>query len=762
MVQRNLSSWEQTKRNTKRSAKRRQAQRASGKKRSPWRIVVYILLGVLCLLVIGLGIFAYILYTLPLPQDLSFNFSESSQILDRNGKLIATYSPAEKRVYRPLAEISSHLQDAILAIEDHRFYEHSGIDINGFFRAAWGYVTGNHDTGGGSTITQQLAREAFLTKEATLTRKIKEMMVAFRLEQKYSKNEILESYLNAVYFGQMAYGAEAASLTYFGKHAIDVSIAEAAWLAGVINAPSILGDPAYRTSSIERQRLVLYRMKTYGFIDEATYDQALNTELVFTESAIKMESDAPYFTDLVREKLEEKYSSTLLIQGGMTIYTTLDLQMQRWANEAMTEAYQYWIDEGEIDPTIKDEEGVSQPQGALIALDPRTGDILAMVGGRDWYETPYNRTLVRRQPGSSFKIFDYTAAIDRKIVNPATILVSEEIKLPDYNPTEYTGELEAGSKNYYGPLSVKDAIIKSSNIIAIKVSLQVGLDNVIDYAHRLGVSAELQPYYSMPIGSQEIMPIEMAQAYGVLATGGQFNRAIAIRRVVDRDGNLLEESQPEQEQVLSPATAYVMTSLFKNVYQNTGRAYVDGLTAAGKTGTTDRFQYAWFIGYTPDIVVATYNGNDTPDFRDSEGRLVYTTRNIGAGIPSTIWHNFMVKAQAVLSGADWEMPAGIVAKDGFYFLAGTENMPTKTPTPTTTPSSTTRTPTSPLPPVTSYPSPSPSYTPTYWPTLPPGVLPSSPKPTTWPTLPPAVLPSSPKPTTRPDPPHRPPLHPPSP
>lgn len=683
--------------------------------------MAYITLSFLGLLILALGAFAIMLYSLPLPSDLTFRFSESSHILDRNGQLIATYSPAEKRVYKPLAEISPLLQKAVIAVEDHRFYEHSGIDLNGILRAVWGYFTGQPDTGGGSTITQQLAREAFLTKEVTLVRKIKEIMVAFRLEQKYSKQEILEYYLNAVYFGQNAYGAEAAALTYFAKHAKDLNLAEAAWLAGVINAPSIFGSPENREAAKERQEWVLHQMKVYGFVDEASWEAAMSTELMFSESAIRLESDAPYFVDWVRALLEEKYSANFLLQGGLTIYTSLDLQLQRWANEAMEEAYKYWEEEGVLDHELKDERGVTQPQGALVALDPKTGGVLAMVGGRDWYETKYNRAMAPRQPGSSFKIFDYAAALEKRIVTPATILVSEEIDVNGWKPTEYTGDVDPGAKHFYGPLTVREALRVSSNVIAVKVALQVGLETVIEYAHKMGVTAEIPPYPSIAIGSAEISPLEMAQAYSVLANLGKLQVATPIFRVVDREGNILEEYKPAPQQVINSSTAYVLTDLFKNVYRNTRRAYVEGLIAAGKTGTTDRFQDAWFIGYTPNIVVAVCNGNDSRDIP------FITGYNIGAGIPSTIWHAFMERAKAVLPNDDWEMPPGVLRKNGELFIAGTEFMVTFTPTTPTVPVNT-ETPSWLLPTSPSVsptgtptfssptPSPSPSQTPSFTPT----------------------------------------------
>ncbi len=715
------------------------------------RVLAYIALAILALILIGLATFAVVLYSIPVPEakNLSFSFSESSHIIDRNGVLIATYSPAEKRVYKPLAEISPLLQQAVISVEDHRFYEHYGIDLNGLARAVWDYVTTGQIQGGGSTLTQQLAREGFyLTKEVNLTRKIKEIMLAFRIEQSYSKGQILELYLNAVYYGQNAFGAEAAALTYFGKHASEVNLAEAAWLAGVINVPSVLGSPDNREAAKERQELVLYRMKTYRMIDEGEYDQASSMELTFSESAIHLESDAPYFITWVRGILEGKYPSEILLKGGLTIQTSLDLTMQRWANEAITEAYRYWTeDQGELDPTMKDDEGVTQPQGALVALDPKTGDVLAMTGGRDWNETEVNRVLRARQPGSAFKIFDYTAAIDKKIINPATRLVSEEIDLNGWKPNEYTGVAEGGSASYAGEMTVREAIKKSSNVIAIKVALQVGLENVIEYAHKMGITAELPPYPSLAIGGVEVTPLEMAQAYAVLANMGSSVQANPIRKITDREGTVLEDNPPLLTQVLSPATCYVMTDLFKGVYQNTGYAIVDGLIAAAKTGTTDEFKDAWFCGYTPNIVAVARNGNDY-DY------VPFRMKNIGAWIPATIWHDFMIKVATIQPSEDWRMPPGVIRKDGEVYLVGTENMVTATPsTPTVNITATpswipTQTPSWLLPPSSPspLPTPSPSPTPTTSPipTSSPSFFPT-PKPTPTPTTP------TPRPTPTPTP-----------
>lgn len=759
-----VSSWEQTtqppkKRRTSLS-KERSLRSGQSRKRVPppqkrrrvtvGRVLAYIALAILALILIGLATFAVVLYSIPVPEakNLSFSFSESSQIIDRNGALIATYSPAEKRVYKPLAEISPLLQQAIIAVEDHRFYEHYGIDVNGLARAVWDYATTGQVQGGGSTLTQQLAREAYLTKEVNLIRKFKEIMLAFRIEQAYSKEQILELYLNAVYYGQNAYGAEAAALTYFGKHASELNLAEAAWLAGVINVPSVLGSPDNRDAAKERQELVLNRMKTYRMINEGEYDQAVATELIFSESAIRLESDAPYFVTWVRGILEEKYPSEVLLKGGLTIQTSLDLQMQRWANEAITEAYRYWTeDQGELDPTIKDDEGVSQPQGALVALDPKTGDVLAMTGGRDWNETEVNRVLRARQPGSAFKIFDYTAAIDKKIINPATRLVSEEIDLNGWKPNEYTGVAEGGSASYAGEMTVREAVKKSSNVIAIKVALQVGLDNVIAYAHKMGITAELPPYPSIAIGGVEVTPLEMAQAYAVLANMGSSVQANPIRKITDREGTVLEDNPPLLTQVLSPATSYVMTDLFKGVYQNTGYAVVDGLIAAAKTGTTDEFKDAWFCGYTPNIVAVARNGNDY-DY------VPFKMKNIGAWIPATIWHDFMVKIATIQPSEDWPMPPGVIRKDGEVYLVGTENMVTVTPsTPTVNITATpswipTQTPSWLLPPPSPSPTPTPSPSPSPTPTMPP--IPTS-SPSFFPTPKPTPTPTPTTPTPRPSP-----------
>jgi 1A family penicillin-binding protein len=725
------------------------------------RVLAYIALGVLALILIGLAAFAVILYTIPVPaaKDLTFTFSESSQIVDRNGTLIATYSPDEKRVYKPLSEISPLLQNALIAVEDHRFYEHSGIDTNGIARAVWDYVTTGEVQGGGSTLTQQLAREAYkLSKEVSVMRKIKEIMLAFRIEQAYSKEQILELYLNAVYFGQNAYGAEAAALTYFGKHASEVNLVESAWLAGVINAPSVLGAPENREAAKQRQELVLDRMKTYRFITEGEFDQAMSADLNFSETAIKLESDAPYFVTWVKGILEGSFDGEVLKKGGLTVETTLDLRMQRWATEAMSEAYKYWTDEkGLLDPSWQ-YEGVSQPQGALVALDPKTGGILAMSGGRDWNQTEVNRTLRARPPGSSFKIFDYSAAIDKKIVTPATKLVSEAIDVSGWKPTEYTGDFEPGSQFFYGEMSVRDAIKKSSNVIAVKVALQVGLENVIEYAHKMGIQSELQPYPSVAIGSMAVTPLEMAQAYAVLANMGNAVEANPILKITNREGTVLEDNTtPKLTPVLSPATCYIMTDLFKGVYQNTGYAYIDDYIAAGKTGTTDYFLDAWFCGYTPNIVVVTRNGHDYDELIQD-----FQYKNIGAWIPATIWYDFMVKVAEVEPSEDWPMPTGVIRKDGEVFLVGTENMATKTPTTPTvnitvtpswiatqTPSWLFPTPSPPPSPMPSTPSPHPHPTPTPTKSHLPKFPPKGP-PTTTPTPKPKPSPTpSPTPTRPP-------------
>ncbi len=442
----------------------------------------------------------------------------------------------------------------------------------------------------------QLARELFLSKEVTLERKIKEMILALRLEKLYSKEEILTYYINQVFFGSGAYGVEAAARRYFGKHAKDLTLSESAMLVGVLPSPSLYNPIVdFERAKIEQKR-VLQRMVKNGYITQEEADKAYEEEIVLKEYKEDISNDPNgWFIDYVKDRVREILGEEILYKGGLKIYTTIDPKIQNLAYTTFNKIIEDNV-KAKIFSDKKDELGVRQPQGAVVILDPKTGEILAMVGGRDYSETQFNRALALRKPGSSFKIFDYTPAIENGVVTPATILVSEEIEIAGWKPTEWEEE-----GKFFGPLDVRRALEKSSNICAVKTGIRTGLDRVVYYARKMGIRTPLEPYYSTTIGGFEVTPLDMAVAYGVLANMGERVDARGITKILGRDGRPLFESKPNPVRVVSQEASYVMTDLFKSVTYYYFPEF-RGTPLACKSGTAGDFTSGWFIGYTKDLL----------------------------------------------------------------------------------------------------------------------------------------------------------------
>jgi len=589
---------------------------------------------------------------LSLPLD--YKPKLTTEIYDRNGYLLAQlYS--EFRYFTPLEKIPQHLINAVIATEDKNFWNHKGVDAMSSLRAIWHNLRSGELREGGSTITQQLVRSLYLSPEPTLKRKLTEIVLAMRMEQKYSKEKILEMYLNQVYFGSGAYGVEAASLTYFGKHAEELDLAESALLAGLITAPSRLSPYIDEQACRERQKLVLERMRKNVMITESEMQEALDFSLDFQDKSLKPWK-ASYFVDYVREILEDEFGPEKLYAGGLKVYTSLDLELQEFAEAAIQEGIVYWKEAGVWPEGLADASGISQPQVALVAIDPKGGDILAMVGGTDYSKTQFNRALSLRQPGSAFKIFVYSTALETGTLKPSDVLVSEPINIDGWSPSEYRENPFSG-KRYYGTLTVREAIVKSSNIAAVKVALKTGLEPIIETARSMGITSELQPLPSMAIGSMEVRPLEMAQAYGVLATGGFKSDLRPILKVEDWQGHVLKETTPKKERVLSEKTCMQLTDYFRSVIATT-KAYIPDLPSAGKTGTNDFFRDAWFCGYTPNISCVVWTGNDNSSVNFS------TRYNIGMYLPASFWGNFMKQALMKLPPEDF--PQGGMERTAVY------------------------------------------------------------------------------------------------
>lgn len=542
------------------------------------------------------GLYIY-LRTQTLPVS---TISQTSQMLDIQGNVIDTFHAGENRRSVSLEDISHYVLDATLAIEDRRFYDHAGFDLKGVARAVVVNVQSMSAKQGASTLTQQLARNLYLTHERTWQRKLKEAKYTAQLEMKYSKDEILGMYLNQIYYGHGSYGIEAAANMYFDKHASELSLAESAMLAGIPKGPKYYSPYLNMKNAKDRQFIILEAMKEGGSITEEQADAAYAELLQFQPlGSMQQEGFAPYFRDYIRYVAVEKLGidESMLNKGGITIYTTLDQEAQAAAEEAIKQVMP----------------GSSEQQAALVAIDPRTGFIKAMVGGRDYKRNQFNRVFANsRQPGSSFKPFLYLASLKSGFMSPVTRFKSE--------PTIFS--YDEGRKTYephnYGDkykddyIDMRTAISGSDNIYAVNTIMTVGAENVIEIARKLGVRSPMKPVPSLALGTFPVSPYEMASAYGVFANKGVRMEPIAITRIEDRKGALLYEAKQNIEQVITPADAYVMTSLLESVFDEGGTAHRVAAAikrpVAGKTGTTATD--AWLVGYTPELAAAVWVGYD--------------------------------------------------------------------------------------------------------------------------------------------------------
>ncbi|MCD9022410.1 transglycosylase domain-containing protein [Cohnella silvisoli] len=525
---------------------------------------------------------------------------QSTQILDDEGHAIASIQGGVNRQIVKLSDISPWLVKATLAVEDRRFYEHSGVDLRGLARAAWVDMRHMSKQQGASTLTQQLARNLYLSQERTWTRKLKEAWYAARLEQTYSKEEILELYLNQIYYGHGAYGAEAASRLYYGKHAKDLTIAESALLAGIPKGPRYYSPHLHPSDARARQRKVLQAMRETGQLTQWQASIAARKPLNVRPLPEEEDRTAPYFADYVKKIAIDQLGmdERLMNEGGLTIRTTLNARMQKMAEAAVKKGLQG---------------GNAELQTALIAIDPRNGYIKAMVGGRSYRRNQFNRVFAHtRQPGSSFKPIMYASALEQHAVTPATRYRSEPTLFyfdhdrQIYRPSNYN------NRYFNEEIGLRQAIASSDNIYAVNTIMQVGPEAVIAMARKLGITASLKAVPSLALGTFPVSPFEMASAFSVFANEGRKSDPIAITSIQDSNGKVLYEAHVREEQVLSPALSYVTTKLLESVFDRGGTAHrVANMLkrpVAGKTGTTD--SDAWFVGYTPELTTAVWIGYD--------------------------------------------------------------------------------------------------------------------------------------------------------
>jgi penicillin-binding protein 1B len=571
--------------------------------------------------------------------------------------LLAELAVGERRRYVPLSSIPKHMVDAVISIEDRRFFEHPGVDP---IRAVGAIVTNLRGDKpylvGGSTLTQQIVKNTFLTPEKTMRRKVQEQFMALVLESRFTKNQILELYLNDVVLGQRGpfeiKGVGEASRLFFGKDVSNLSLAEAATIAGVIQSPSRLSPFRNPERAIDRRNLVLHEMADGGFVTKAQADAAAKTPIGVSTRAL--ENEAPYFVDYVSQVVDDKYANLLRKDADVDVYTTLDLHLQRLAQESVANGL------SDLDKLLASRKRKQTPEAALVAIDPRTGEILAMVGGRAYNVSQYNRAVSsRRQPGSTFKPFVYLAAFEREAADPGVNLTPATVM--DDSPTTFQyGDTFYTPSNYQneydGPITLRQALAHSRNIVAVKVAEQTGYDNVANLWNKIGVGTPAKPYPALALGVFEASPVEMATAYTLFMNGGAVRPLTAVSRLVE-GGKAKAVPGNVTRPVAREDTTFLVTNMMRAVMdEGTGAGARDaGFTydAAGKSGTTDQLHDAWFIGFTPTLLTVVWVGYDDNEALGLSGSQ--------AALP--IWTAFMKKAMAGRPNEAFEIPDGISFAD---------------------------------------------------------------------------------------------------
>lgn len=586
---------------------------------------------------------------------------EASVLLDREGEEIGKLFQVNRTII-PLDSLPDHVAHAFVSSEDRRFWEHGGVDWRRVPGAALANVQAGGVAEGFSTITMQLARNLFPDKlpadRQTIWRKLGEMRVAREIEKEYSKEEILEMYVNQVYFGGGAWGIEAAAQGYFGKSAQDLSIAEAALLAAILPAPSRLNPRNNPDDARARQERVLRRMASDGLVSEAEADAALAEDLELARGETEADALAPYFIEAVRRELEDVFGLQLYTEG-FRIFTTLDIDVQRTAERELERqleavesgAFGAFRHERYSATEAQPSEGASPYlQGAVLVMDAHDGGVLALVGGRDFTESKYNRALqAERQPGSAFKPFVYATAIERGY--PTTMMLEDQpIRMTlsggrVWSPDNYDG-------SYAGQLTLREALVHSKNVATVRLSQQVGVSAILRTAHAMGIRSDLPNVPSVVLGAGEVTLIDMVGAYAAFATLGDRPTPHFVERIEDRDGRVIWTRETQVQRVIDPAVAFIMTDMMRDVVDRGTATAVRAAgfrePAAGKTGTTNEGTDVWFIGYTPRTVAGVWIGFDEPK--------PIVARATGGAIAGPVWARVM---RQLRGGGDWAPPPGV-------------------------------------------------------------------------------------------------------
>jgi len=631
-------------------------------RRSPNAVANYWLIGITIFIGILSGFLFILAFTLNADVEILPPPKRATIFYDIHKKEY-TRIYVENRLEVPLQKIPDNLKKAIINVEDARFFEHSGIDLRAIARALWVDIKGGGYIEGGSTITQQLARNILLTQKKAITRKIQEVFLAMKIEQNYTKEEILERYLNQIYLGHGTYGVEAASRLYFGKSVTQLELHQIALLAGLPKSPNGYSPYSNPTGAKQRRNVVLSQMAKYGSISQAQAELYKKKPLDVVPLAASKRK-AAYFIDYVIRKLEGTIDEESLYTGGYQVYTTIDPLVQEAANEAVAT----------LTGGTPDALGVLQPQIALVAVDPRTGYIKAMIGGRDFSNTQLNRAVYAyRQPGSTIKPFVYTTALESKSYTPNSVIVDEPVSYPSAN-----GKLWAPQnydRQFRGPITLRRALEESVNTVTVKLVEQLGPSKVISVAKQMGLKSLVVSgptndlnLAAMALGglTKGVTPLELTMAYTPLANQGIKVEPIAVLEVRDADGNVIFEDRPRKKVAISETTAYMITDMLRGVImRGTGRAAMLDRPAAGKTGTTNDNTNAWFVGYTPDLLATVWIGND------SQNKPIRINGvSVGSGRAAAIWATFMRKALANTPPSDFVPPAQMVTEIEICSISG--------------------------------------------------------------------------------------------
>lgn len=646
---------------------------------------IYAVAAVSCILIISASLFMRkVLSDIPSIDKLDeYTPSLTTYVYDMNNDIAAQFS-MEKRKFVPLEKIPLEMQNAVIAMEDNRFFEHWGISPRGIMRALMRDLAHMRIVQGGSTITQQLSKLLFLKPERTIARKIKEMVLALQIERNFSKQEILQMYLNQIYFGGGVYGVSSAANLYFNKEAEDLNLEESAMLAGLVASPetySPFNDPP---KCMHRRSLVLRRMYEENYITREEYETAVPAPLPPKKSSI-FSIEAPYFVEEIRRDLEPKYGASQLWKGGLKIYTTLDLGLQKTAKKAMDKYLDYFDEEyrkkmeaaGEISNSSA---AVNTLQGAFIVMDVKTGAVRTMIGGRDFEKSQFNRaTQAKRQAGSTFKPFVWLSALMNGYT-PATMV--EDAPLAFYYDGRNWKLLEGATDSYsidlavqpyisdpefkiwipsnfdhkfLGRITLRRGLELSRNLVSVYLVTKIGSTFVVDTAHRAGIRSGLDAVPSVGLGTSLVTPLEMLNAFSTLANEGIYVEPFYVRKVEDADGRILEEHAPYEEERFSPQNVYVLLNMMKGVVERGTGRYVSrlGRPIAGKTGTSQDSKDLWFIGMTPELAAVGWVGYD--DYSSMP-----LSRWTGGGVVAPWWTDVIREALKDMPETDFRVPEGVI------------------------------------------------------------------------------------------------------